>query len=252
MPVSDAGDDAVLFGVLGGMGPLATVDLLQKIIEETPAERDQEHVPVVAWNVPQIPDRQKALAGTGISPLPVLLSAIRELNRLPVSHIVIPCNTAHHCFDALAEHSRAPLIHIVDAVVDEVRQGASGENSASRVGLIATRGTLDAGWYQQRLAALGIETVTPDEREMESLFVPGCYTVKRGAVREGGELLNRLAERLAQRGAGRMILACTEVAPALRAVDSPWQQGSVDSGGALARACVRIWLAARQSALSRA
>lgn len=66
-----------LIGVLGGMGPLATADLVQKIIAATPAERDQDHVPMVVWNVPQIPDRQQALAGMGPSPLPVLLEAVR-------------------------------------------------------------------------------------------------------------------------------------------------------------------------------
>lgn len=50
-----------LIGILGGMGPLATVDLMQKIVIDTPAARDQDHVPVAAWNVPQVPDRQKAL-----------------------------------------------------------------------------------------------------------------------------------------------------------------------------------------------
>ena len=59
-----------ILGVLGGMGPLATVDFLQKLIEETPARRDQDHVPVVAYSVPQMPDRPPAIIGTGESPLP--------------------------------------------------------------------------------------------------------------------------------------------------------------------------------------
>ncbi|MFP1961007.1 aspartate/glutamate racemase family protein [Lonsdalea quercina] len=234
-----------LIGVLGGMGPLATADLVQKIIVSTPADRDQDHVPLVVWNVPQIPDRQKALAGTGPSPLPVLLKAIRALNQLPLSHIVIPCNTAHHWFDALAAASRAPMLHIADATLAAMREHVTVPPEVT--GLIATQGTLRAGWYQQRLAATGNEVLEPTPQEMEELFVPGCYAVKRGELVEGGVLLAQLAERLADRGATRLILACTEVAPALAAVNSRWQTRSIDTTQALAQACVELWQQSRAS-----
>ena len=231
-----------LIGVLGGMGPLATVDLLHKIVEETPASRDQDHVPVVAWNVPQIPDRQQALAGTGESPLLALLHAIRQLNRLSVSHIVVPCNTAHHWFDALTEASDAPLLHIADATLYALTQADEAKASPRKIGLIATHGTLNAGWYQQRFAAqLGAETVVPNEQEMTTLFVPGCYAVKRGELQHGGRLLDQLAAQLVERGAERLVLACTEVPPALEAVSSRWRNISIDPTRALAQACVRIW-----------
>ncbi|WCG84569.1 aspartate/glutamate racemase family protein [Pectobacterium sp. A5351] len=231
-----------LIGVLGGMGPLATVDLLHKIIEETPASRDQDHVPVVVWNVPQIPDRQQALAGTGESPLPTLLHAIRQLNCLSVSHIVVPCNTAHHWFDALAEASHAPLVHIADTTLHAIAQSLEMKQTPHKMGLIATHGTLNAGWYQQRFAAqLEAETVVPNEQEMTTLFVPGCYAVKRGELRQGGRLLDQLAEQLVVRGAECLVLACTEVPPALEVVSSRWRDISIDPTRALAQACVRIW-----------
>ncbi|MFE8116711.1 aspartate racemase [Brenneria goodwinii] len=235
-------EKVMLIGVLGGMGPLATVDLLQKIIEETPAARDQDHVPVVAWNVPQIPDRQRALAGTGESPLPALLAAVSQLNRLSVSHIVIPCNTAHHWFDDLAAASAAPLIHIADATLACVKSVVKNQGTELQtIGLIATHGTLAAGWYQQRFAALGVETLVPDEQEMTTFFVPGCYAVKRGELHQGGLLLDRLAQRLVDRGAQWLVLACTEVPPALTAVNSPYLDISFDATRALAQACVQEW-----------
>ncbi|MEH2920058.1 aspartate/glutamate racemase family protein [Samsonia erythrinae] len=231
-----------LIGVLGGMGPLATVDLLHKIVEETPASRDQDHVPVVVWNVPQVPDRQQALAGTGESPLPMLLHAVRQLNRLSVSHIVVPCNTAHHWFDALAETSDAPLVHMADATLHALTHAAEIKASPRKIGLIATHGTLNAGWYQQRFATrLCAETVVPDEQEMATLFVPGCYAVKRGELSLGGQLLDRLAAQLVARGAESLVLACTEVPPALHAVASRWRTISIDPTRALAQACVRLW-----------
>ncbi|WP_413737866.1 aspartate/glutamate racemase family protein [Sodalis sp. RH21] len=229
-----------LLGVLGGMGPLATVDLLQKIIEETPAQSDQQHAPVVAWNVPQIADRQRALAGTGPSPLPDLLHGLAQLNRVGASHILIACNTAHHWYDQLAAASAAPLLHIADATSESLRLHPAG-----RVGLIATHGTLDAGWFQRRFAALGSETLSPLPHEMDDWFVPGCYAVKRGELRRGGELLGQLAGALVARGAERLVLACTEVPPALTAVGSPWLSISIDPTRALAQAAARLWLSRR-------
>ncbi len=227
-----------LLGVLGGMGPLATVDLLDKIISQTAADNDQQHAPVVIWNVPQIADRQRALAGTGPSPLPALREGIARLNGAGASHILIACNTAHHWYLALAEDSRAPIVHIADAILP-LLQAASGVRQA---GLIATQGTLDAGWYQQRLTDVGIKPLLPTAKEMTELFVPGCYAVKQGRLAQGGELLSELCARLNGRGAERLILACTEVAPALAAVQSRYQPLSLDTTLALAQAGVRLWL----------
>lgn len=227
-----------LLGVLGGMGPLATLDFQHQLLEATPATSDQQHLPSVVWNVPQIADRQKALAGTGPSPLPQLLHGIEKLNQAGASHIVIPCNTAHHWYSQLSAASDAPILHIVDATVEALVQTAK---KPQRVGIIATKGTLDAGWFQQRLAGLGIESITPDEDELAQWFVPGCYAVKRGKLTEGGELLSLQAQALLARGAQQLILACTEVPPALRAVDAPFLSLTHDPAQSLAERCSRLW-----------
>lgn len=227
-----------LIGVLGGMGPAATLDLLQKILEETRAERDQDHVPVVTWNVPQIPDRQKAAAGIGESPVPAMLKGIAALNAIGVQRIVIPCNTAHYWFDALQEGSSAPIIHIADATIELLQ--SQGQNTRT-VGLLATRATLDAGLYQHRLEQHGIVCLENTAEELETLFTPGCYAVKRGDAAAGGALLEQAAQCLVARGAQRLILACTEVPLALEFIRSTLWPISVDSNRALALACVRYW-----------
>jgi len=229
-----------LLGVLGGMGPLATLDFQRRLLEATPAQSDQQQLPSVVWNVPQIADRQKALAGTGPSPLPQLIHGIRVLNQAGASHIAIPCNTAHHWYDALSEASAAPILHIVDATLAALEQSA---NTPQRVGIIATKGTLDAGWYQQKLAARGIEVVEPTPEELAQWFVPGCYAVKRGALKEGGELLTQQALALFARGAQKLILACTEVPVALQAVDAPFLHLTFDPAQALAERCSQLWQA---------
>lgn len=227
-----------LLGVLGGMGPLATLDFQHKLLDATEAESDQQHLPSVVWNVPQIADRQKALAGTGPSPLPQLLAGIDKLNQAGASHIVIPCNTAHHWYPQLSAASHAPILHIVDATVDTLLQVAQ---KPQRVGIIATKGTLDAGWYQQRLADQAIESITPSEDELDEWFVPGCYAVKRGKLTEGGELLSRQATALLARGAQQLVLACTEVPVALRAVNAPFLSKTLDPSQSLAERCSRLW-----------
>lgn len=227
-----------LLGVLGGMGPLATLDFLRRLLEATPAQSDQQQFPTVVWNVPQIADRQKALAGTGPSPLPQLLHAVEKLNQAGASHIAIPCNTAHHWYDALSEASSAPVLHIVDATLDALSQA---EEKPQRVGVIATKGTLDAGWYQERLAAQSIEVVVPTPEELAQWFVPGCYAVKRGALVEGGELLALQANALFARGAQKLVLACTEVPVALEAVRAPFRHLTWDPAQALAERCSQLW-----------
>ncbi|MEN0580052.1 amino acid racemase [Phytobacter palmae] len=227
-----------LLGVLGGMGPLATLDFQHKLLDATPAQSDQHHLPSVVWNVPQIADRQKALAGIGPSPLPQLLEGIKKLNQAGASHIAIPCNTAHHWYSQLSAASDAPILHIVDATLDALLTVAK---KPERVGIIATKGTLDAGWYQQRLAAQGIESITPTEDELAEWFVPGCYAVKRGKLTEGGEMLSLQALALMARGAQQLVLACTEVPVALRAVDAPFLPLTYDPAQALAERCSRLW-----------
>jgi aspartate racemase len=227
-----------LIGILGGMGPLATVDLMEKIIEETIASRDQDHVPVVAWNVPQIPDRQQALAATGPSPLPAMLEGITQLNAVGATRIVIACNTAHFWFDALSAASTAPIIHIADATLDVLTQSASHDGP---VGLIATRGTLEAGLYQARFEAHGMRTLINTDDEMDTLFTPGCYAIKRGEFDVGGRLLEAAAQRLVDRGATKLVLACTEVPIGLKRIASTLLPIAVDPNRALARACVAYW-----------
>jgi aspartate racemase len=223
-----------LVGILGGMGPLATVDLMAKIVAQTPAARDQDHVPVLAWNVPQVPDRQRALAGDGPSPLPAMQQGIARLNDAGATCIAIACNTAHHWHAALQAASEAPILHIARITLEALRR----QQVSGPVGLIATQGTLAARLYQDLLEPAGIGCLLPDAEEMETLFAPGCHAIKRGAVDEGGRLLDTLAEALAARGAARLLLACTEVPVGLERIASPLLPICIDPTLALARACI--------------
>lgn len=228
-----------LVGVLGGMGPLATLDFLQKLLDAKIVQRDQDHVPTVTWNVPQIPDRQKALAGTGEDPLPAMLQGIERLNAAGATCIAIPCNTAHIWFDDLQKHSAAPILHIVDATIDALRVRYK---SGDRIGIIATQGALNQRLYQSRLEAAGLDYITHSDQELDELFTPGCYAIKANDIPRGGQLLAESAQRLLDRGATQLVMACTEVPIGLAHAAPELLAVSTDPAQALAQACVRHWV----------
>jgi aspartate racemase len=233
---------AGVIGVLGGMGPLATIDFMQKVYEQTPATTDQEHLPMLVYSLPQIPDRLEHLKGTGASPLPAMLEALTLLARAGVEVVAIPCNTAHYWYDDMVRETGLRILHIADAACDEL--DAPAPNGAP-VGLLATFATTQAGFYQERLRVRGHRCVVNTPSEFETLVTPAIYGIKRGEVDRSGRLLEEAAHRLFDRGAAKLVLACTEIPVALQHIGSPVLARSIDATRALARGCVRYWESAR-------
>lgn len=239
-------------GVLGGMGPLATADFLRKLTEATTvvaeAKTDQEHIPLIVYGVPQIPDRSSAIQSIGPSPLEALSAGIRFLADAGVQQIAIPCNTAHYWFEDMARALRESrpdglvpnILHIVDAVHDALRsEGVFG----GKVGLLATAGTIDAQLYPKRLT--GYEVLDPTDEELRDFVKPGIEAVKAGQIGESERLMEIAAQRLLERGARKLILGCTEIPLALPTTDPDKAARYIDSTNALALACVAWWKTAR-------
>ena len=227
-----------MIGILGGMGPMATVDFMTKIIEQTPAQSDQDHLPLIVYSVPQIPDRTRSILGEGESPLPHLLRGLSVLRQAGAACIAMPCNTAHYWFDTLQRESGSVMLHIADAACQSVaRQAAPGVG----IGLLATSGTVEAGFYQQRLEAAGYACVVPEAQEMSDWVMPGIAAVKQGALEQGGALLETAVASLRRRGAARVLLACTEIPVGLEHIHSLQLPHCVDATRALAEACVFWW-----------
>ena len=227
-----------MLGVLGGMGPLATVDFLQKLIEETPASRDQDHVPVIAYSVPQIPDRPPAIIGSGESPLPMMLEGLRTLQRAGVNQVVIACNTAHYWYDDLLAQGGLPILHIADAAC-----AALTAQSVQRVGLMATAGTIAAGFYQSRFKARGLECLLCDASDQRKLVLRAIDCVKRTDLVQAHSLATQAAQHLLELGAQAIIMGCTEIPLALEYQKSAVSEHCIDATRALARACVAWWRA---------
>ena len=225
-----------LLGVLGGMTPLSTADFLRQITLVTPARDNSDHVPTVLLSIPQVPDRTAAILGEGPSPLPALAAQVAHLVEVGARAIVIPCNTAHHWYPELANHCPVPILHIVDAVAREL--GVAGEQP---VGLLGTTGTRASGFYPGRLADFGWSCVEPDDALQSQVVQPAIERVKAGELDAGRELLRRAVRALRERGASRVVLACTELSLPVPG-DGELEELTVDSTGALAKAA---WLWAR-------
>jgi aspartate racemase len=231
-----------MIGVLGGMGPLATLDFFNKVLHATPSSGDADHVPLLIQSDPRIPPRPPAILGHGTSPLPALLAGRDRLIAAGATALVMPCNTAHFWFADLAQGCAVPFISIVDASIHELRDLAV---AGKPIGLIATRATLAADIFQAPLKRAGYASIQPDEATMDALVLPGIDLVKAGQTERGGQLIEQAVQALLAQGASAVILACTETPLAMDAVDSPLRAKCVDSTAALARTCVAWWRAER-------
>jgi aspartate racemase len=224
-----------IVGVLGGMGPLATVDFLRKVLDSTPAHRDQDHVPLVICSIPQIPDRTAAFRGAGESPLEAMVEIGRKLKTAGANLVVVPCNTAHLWYDEVEAALQLPMLHMVDAAVKEV---VAAVGSEATVGLLATDATLASGMYPNRgaRACAGLQWIQPTAVEMLESVMPGIEAVKAGRLDEGRWHLATAAQALRRRGAQAIVMGCTEI-PVVLDADAAGVP-VFDPTAALARAAV--------------
>ncbi len=227
-----------MIGVLGGMGPLATVDFFNKVLAATPAKGDADHVPLLIQSDPRIAPRPAAILSGGRSPLPELLAGRDRLIAAGATALAMPCNTAHFWYADLRKGCSVPFLSIVDTSVSELALLA---DTGAPIGIIATRATLAAQIFDAPLACAGYTAMLPDDAMMDTLVLPGIALVKAGDALGGGQLIEQAVQTLLARGARAVILACTETPLALDALQSPLRSQCVDSTAALARCCVAWW-----------
>lgn len=196
-------------GILGGMGPAASAEYVARLVAQTPASYDQEHIPFVLWNEPRIPDRSTSIRNGDDKPLPYLLQGIQVLKAVGCSMIVIPCNTAHYWYDELIK-LKVPIVHIVDSVADELRD----INVVGTIGVIATQGTIQSELYQNRLTEWNC--IVPSQEEITTLVQPSIELIKAGDLVKSHTMIMTVVDSLISRGAQSVILGCTELPLAVR------------------------------------
>jgi len=197
-----------LAGVIGGMGPDATVDFMAKVIAHTPAGRDQDHVRMLVDHNPHVPNRQAAILGGGDDPGPALASMAAGLEAAGADFLVMPCNTAHVFHKAIIAATGIPLISIIDETVAAIGRR---KPDATVVGILATDGCLRAEIYQQTFLDSGLSSVLPTDGELEDLM--GLITRIKAGDRDDDIVdgMSQLALALVDRGAQLIVAACTEI-----------------------------------------
>ncbi len=208
-----------VIGILGGMGPEATLDCFSKIIQNTPASKDQEHLRLIIDSNPKVPDRTPAIIGDGQSPVPAIVKGCQTLERAGVDFIIIPCVSAHFFLDQIQEQSALPILSVIDAIAETI---ARDYPQIKAVGLMATTGTVKGQKFQKRLAEDGRTTIVPDEHD-QSRIMEAIYDIKNTQLqRSRADITADLiaaAERLISQkpnGARGIIAGCTEIPLALR------------------------------------
>lgn len=222
-------------GILGGMGPAATVDLYAKIIAATNAARDQDHPRVLIDSNPALPDRNGAIDGKTPSPGPALGAMAEGLERQGADLVAMACNTAHAFQTDIEAVLTVPFISMIDATADAALTQAPG---ARVVTVMAAEGCVHAGLYQRAFAARGVEAIVAAGDALDA-FMQLIWRIKGGDT--GADLRARMRDfalAMLHADSGALIAGCTEVPLVLRQQDVPVPL--VDSSDALARRLVAL------------
>ena len=219
-----------IVGVLGGMGPAATVLLMSRLIAITPAEDDEDHIPLLIDHNPQVPSRIKALLeGADESPEPVLITMAQRLAGAGASALAMPCNTAHAYVPAITASVGLPFINMIDSVAAQL---AEMDLPNRRIGMLASTAVRQTGLYDKALQESGIKVVFP---AAQPAMLEAIKLLKRNADhKQAREIQRRVAEDLLADNVDVLLIACTELSMIADAV--PAGVKVVDSLDVLARA----------------
>jgi aspartate racemase len=215
-------------GVIGGMGPEATLDLMRRVIAKTPADDDQDHVHLIVESNPKIPSRiAHLIEGTGPDPTTELIRIAQNLQRGGAQALAMPCNTAHGYAGAIQKAVDIPLLDMVARTVDRI--AAAGK--ARSVGLLASTAVINTGLFAKALAARNIRTLLPPQQDEVMALIKA---VKRGDT--GPQVQNRLGRVAADLAAksDALLVACSELSVIASGITVPF----VDSLDVLAQAVV--------------
>lgn len=231
-------------GVVGGVGPAATVDFIEKVIKNTPAARDQDHIKLVVEHNPKIPDRTDNLIADGADPTVAIYAACKRLEKDNADMIAIPCNTAHAFVERIQAYLSIPIVNMLSETVNYIEQRHADKTC---IGLLATSGTIASRVYHQNVERSKFKMIVPDAEHQAVVMdvIYGTQGVKAGFVND--EVRARLQVAIAHlvaHGADVIVLGCTEL-PLLFAQADKFEVGGktvalLDPTEILARKCVAL------------
>ena len=195
-----------VIGILGGMGPLATADLFQKITLHTVAACDQEHPRICIDSNTDIADRTAALLHGGADPTAEMVKSAKRLESIGADVLIMPCNTAHNFYQAVADSVNIPVLHMIALTRDALKA-----RGVKRAALLATDGTVQTGIYQRTFEGSGIELIVPEGEDQVAVMDIIYNGIKAGDMAHDTTALRATIENLLARGAETLILGCTEL-----------------------------------------
>ena len=223
-------------GVIGGMGPEATVDLMRRVLRATPAKDDVDHIRMVVDNNPKVPSRMRAIVeGTGEDPAATMAEMARKLAEWGVDFLAIPCNTAHYYYDQVTSAVNIPVLNMIELTAKTVIAESSGIRT---VGLLASTAVLLTQLYDKRFQAKAVDVIHPSSKLQDRLMA-AIRKVKTGRYgQDVRDTLRSAANELVDRRAEVLIIACTELSVIADAVDVDVKL--YDSSQVLAETIVRM------------
>ncbi|CAN7725996.1 aspartate/glutamate racemase family protein (plasmid) [Ensifer adhaerens] len=195
-------------GILGGMGPEATILVMQKVLAAVDADDDADHVPLIVDQNPQVPSRIKHLIeGTGSDPAPVLADMALRLAAGGAEAVAMPCNTAHHYSTAIRAAVEVPFLDMIELSADRAAQltGAGG-----RLGILASPAVQKVGLFDGPLTKRGLTPVFPDSEAAGRMLSAIRLIKAEGPCSAARDVLRAVSAELASRGAAVQMIACTE------------------------------------------
>ena len=213
-----------IIGIVGGVGPYAGLDLAQKILDNTQATSDQQHLPIALLSLPhKIQDRTAFLLGkTKTNPADAIFKILEKLEQIGASVAAIPCNTMHSqpIFDAILEKlkSSESNIKLINMVAETVEFTRKNHPKIKNIGLLCTIGTAKTNLYQQYFKPPDFNIILPDEAAQQDLVHKAIYDINEGIKAKSNPVTKAAREKLLQavhhlqeKAAEAVILGCTEI-----------------------------------------
>lgn len=220
-------------GVIGGLGPMATAYFMELVTKMTKASTDQEHIEMIIYSKPQIPDRTSYILGqSDENPLDSINEVAHKLEEFGADVIAIPCITAHCFHDKLCENISVKILNAVEETANELKK-----LGCTKAGIMATSGTMKCGLFQDALKNVGIIPVEADEK-IQSLVMDLIYNDIKAGKKPNKETFNTIREYFFDKGVQAVILGCTELS-LLKWNEELNLDGFIDAMRVLAKASIR-------------
>lgn len=207
LKVENQANDSKTIGIIGGMGPLATVDLFHKIVMLTEANSDNDHIHILIDNYTAIPDRTSYILGHGEDPKKFLIESALKLEVMGADVIIMACNTAHYFYDEIEKYIHVPFINMIEEVAKKIKKI---NPKIRKVGLLATEGTCITEIYDKVLNKYDIEVIKPDYTN-QNIISNLIYSIKNGRKEYNLDDINSVLSFFRLQNIDTVILGCTEL-----------------------------------------